>query len=117
MRRSLFILSTVAVLLLAVLAACDLYSDYVLGNREHGVSCGELPTRAEAEAILRAHIGVVERIKSVGPEKSISVELAEPCPGKADLVIYHPSRETRREIEAIIDSETFYGIPYRLINV
>jgi predicted nucleotidyltransferase len=93
------------------------YRDYVLDNKNHHVSCDKLPTRAVAEAVVRLHHDVIDRIQHVGPTGSVFVELAEPCSGKADLVIYHPSREARQEIENIIGADTFYGIPYRLINV
>jgi hypothetical protein len=115
MRKHLLILGLL--LVVASVTACDLYSDYVLDNREHGLPCVKLPTHAAAEAILAAHGDVIDRIKRLGPEGSVIVELAEPCPGKADLVIYHPTHAVRKQIEELIGSETFYGLPYRLINV
>lgn len=111
------ILLTAAVALTLVLVGgCDAYTDYV-GGEGHGVPCEKLPARAAVETILREHRDVIEQIKRVGPDSSVFVELAEPCPGKADLVIYYPSREARHKIERIIGAKTFYGIPYRLINV
>jgi hypothetical protein len=105
-----------ALLVIGFMVACDAYSDLILGNREHGVPCADLPTRAQVDTILRERAAVVERITRVRTINVI-VEVGEPCPGKADLVIYYPDRAARREIEKIIGAETFFGVPYRLINI
>lgn len=65
------------------------------------------------------HVGstVVERIIQLRSAGSVTVDLAEPCLGRADLVIRFPSAEVRRQIEQIIGSDTFFGIPYDLVNV
>lgn len=110
----------VGIILLVVVSsvlACDMYNDHVLGNRLHRTPCSELPTRQLVEATLRNHSEVVVAIKQLRSPNTIVVEIGEPCPGKADLVIYHPDRQTRRQIENIIDSDTFFGVPYRLINI
>jgi len=115
MLRTLSIVVVVSLFL--GIAGCAVYSERVLGNRVHNVPCEKLPTRAEAEAILRAHHSAVERIKRVPQDGSVGVMLSEPCPGRAELIIYFPTLDVRREIESLIDGETFYGIPYRLLNV
>ncbi len=108
---------TAVVLCLTLVGGCDVYREQVLGNREHNVACKDLPTRAAADEILRTHHDMVKRITQLREDGSISIELAEPCPGRADLVIYYPSAAARSQIEGLIGAESFYGIPFRLVNV
>lgn len=115
MRKAAIVIGVIATII--ALGGCRGYEDYVLGNRIHDVPCEKLPIRSEAEAIVREHQETIDKIKALSTNGSVVVELEEPCPGKADLVVYHPSREIREQIEKLIGSSTFYGIPYRLINV
>ena len=103
--------------LLSGVVLVHFWHNVILRNREHHVPCERLPSRDAAEAVLRQHRDAVNRIQETAPPGAVSVEVGEPCPGKADIVIYHPSVDVRKKIERIIDADTFFGIPYRLINV
>lgn len=78
--------------------------------------CRNLPTREAAERIVREHRDVITELEKLGPGNSVFAELSEPCPGRATLLIYYPSVDVRKRIEAMI-GETFYGVPYRLVNI
>lgn len=92
------------------------YNDLVLGNRIHGLPCEELPAAEDVRAVVTAHQDMVEQIEAVDPGH-VFVEIDEAsCPGRADIRIGFPGRDQRQAIEAILNSDTFFGVPYRLIN-
>ena len=92
------------------------YDNFVMDNRNHYLSCEELPTKLEVERILEGHKDVVQKIEQIAPG-FIGVEIDSlSCEGKADLLIWYGTHQQRLTIEQIIDGDTFFGIPYRLQN-
>lgn len=92
------------------------YDDYVLDNRNHYLSCNELPTETEVKRIVAQHQDVIQQILEVAPG-FVGAEIdAYTCSGKADLLIWYASHQQRLVIEKIINGDTFFGIPYRLQN-
>lgn len=93
-----------------------IYADRVLDNRPHYLSCQQLVTPQEMEVVLGRHQDTVSRIEQVNPGL-VGVEIDTlTCPGKADLIIWYASHQDRQAIEAIIGSDTFFGLPYQLEN-
>jgi hypothetical protein len=90
--------------------------DLVYDSRNHYLPCEQLPTEAEVRQVVEAHADVIQQIEQVDPGNVEVMINTRGCPGKADLLIGYPSHQDRLDIEAIIASETFYGIPYRLLN-
>ena len=92
------------------------YDNFVLDNRNHYLSCQDLPTKIEVERIIAQHRDVVRQIQEVAPG-FVGVEIDSlTCEGQADLLIWYGSHQQRVAIEEIIASDTFFGIPYRLQN-
>jgi hypothetical protein len=92
------------------------YDDFIMDNRNHYLSCQDLPTRVEVENVVAAHRDVIQQIEQVAPG-SVGVEIDSlTCEGKADLLIWYGTHLQRVAIEQIIAGETFLGIPYRLQN-
>jgi hypothetical protein len=92
------------------------YDHLVLDNRNHYLSCSDLPERAKAEQVVAQHQDVLQQIQQVAPG-SVGVELdSSTCDGKADLLIWYGTHEQRIAIEKIIRDDTFFEIPYRLQN-
>jgi hypothetical protein len=88
----------------------------ILDNRNHYLSCEELPTVAEVRRVLVAHQDVIDKIKQVNPG-FVGVEVdTSTCPGKADIIFWYGTHQDRLLIESIISDDIFYGIPYRLRN-
>jgi len=87
-----------------------------------GIPCSKLPTVAEAERIVKEHRDIVDKIKGVRDNDSIDVIVdscackKKKCPGKADILIIYSLKEDGLKIKQIINSGTFFGIPYRLRN-
>jgi len=97
-------------------AARRLYDDVVLDNRGHDLPCEALPEIGLVRDIVAEHADVVARIEAVNPG-FVFVDVDElTCRGRADLIIAYASRQDRRAIEAILDADTFFGVPYRLEN-
>ena len=119
------LLLTISLLLICALAAMiewqfhilqSAYDEFVMDNRNHYLSCEDLPSRTEAERIVEGHKDVIQRIEQVAPE-SVGVEIDSlTCEGKADLIIWYGTHEQRIVIEEILGNDTFFGIPYRLRN-
>lgn len=92
------------------------YDNFVLDNRNHYLSCKDIPIQAEVERIVEQHQDVIQQIKQVAPG-FVGVEIdTSICNGKADLLIWYGTHQQRIAIEKIIAGNTFFGIPYRLQN-
>ncbi|MGC1378574.1 MAG: hypothetical protein WA821_20250 [Anaerolineales bacterium] len=96
-----------------------LLDDVIYDNRNHYLSCDQLPTPGKVRSVLAAHKNIVVQIKQVD-RGAIMVYVGngnDSCSGKADILITYPSRADRIKIQQIINSDTFFGIPYRLLDV
>ena len=94
-----------------------LYNTLILDNKDHFLSCDELPSLAEVEQVVESHQDTIDRIKQVNPG-FVFVEIdAITCPGKADIVISYGTHQNRLAIERIIDGDTFFGVLYKLRNI
>lgn len=92
------------------------YDEIILDNRNHYLTCDQLPSEAEARRVMEAHQDVIERIKQINPGL-VGVEMdTSTCLGKADILFWYGTHQDRLLIESIIADNTFYGIPYRLVN-
>lgn len=85
-------------------------------NYHHYVSCADLPTLTEVEAVVAAHGDTVAQIQAVDPADVEFVIDSATCPGKGSIVIYYASHTQSEQIQALLPDKTFYGIPVTLIN-
>ena len=93
-----------------------IYDNFIMDNRNHYLSCSDLPTKSEVERIIEQHQDVIQQIQQVAPG-FVGVEIdASTCDGKVDLLIWYGTHQQRIAIENIIGEETFFGVPYRLQN-
>jgi len=92
------------------------YDELVLDNRNHYLSCEQLPAETDVKQVMEDHRDVIQKIEQINPG-FVGVEMDDSmCPGKADILIWYGKHNERLLIEEIIAGETFYGIPYRLEN-
>jgi hypothetical protein len=90
--------------------------DVIYDNRNHYLSCEQLPTLSQVESVVAEHQDVIRRIGQVNPG-FVGIEIdSTVCSGKADILFWYGSHRDRLTIEGIIGSDTFFGIPYRLQN-
>lgn len=92
-----------------------MYDNLILDSKNHYLPCEELPSVARVEQVVKEYQDVIRKIEQVNPG-FVGIEIHENCTGKADIVIWYASHRDRVKIEKIINSETFFGIPYRLHN-
>lgn len=90
--------------------------DLVYDSRNHYLPCEKLPIETEVQKVVEEHADVIRQIEQVDPGNVEVMIDTRSCPGKADLLIGYPSHRDRLDIEVIIAGETFYGVPYRLLN-
>jgi hypothetical protein len=123
-RKNIFLLVTVltSICLLMVVVESRFklarrgYDHFIMDNRNHYLSCEELPPGDNVERIVEQHEDVIQQIQQVAPG-FVGVEIDSfTCEGKADLILWYGTHEQRVAIEEIIGSDTFFGIPYRLQN-
>ena len=108
--------SLVTVMMLSLPSCSAWYSDQILDNREHGLSCEALPAPEEVKQVLAEQQELVQEIEAVHPGH-VFVEVDEhTCPDRANIVIAYPSHQDREKIEALLQSDTFFGVPFRLRN-
>jgi hypothetical protein len=126
MSRSSKIMAAVSILVLVCLGISfveaqtkiirRLVDNYIYDNENHYLPCDELPTEGEALAVVREHQAVIRAIEAVNPG-FVGVEIdTSTCPGRADLLFWYGTHQDRLDIKAIIDGDTFFGIPYRMNN-
>lgn len=93
-----------------------IYDEVIFDNRNHYLSCEELPSEADVRRVVEAHQANIQKIEQVNPG-FVGVEIdASTCPGKADILFWYGTHQDRLFIEQIIAGDTFYGVPYRLEN-
>ena len=86
--------------------------DYGFINRP----CSQIPTIAEAEKILNQHESRVNQIKKVNfGFIDVRIQASENCVGKGIILISHPSEKDCNSLKQVLGN-TFYGVPYKLIN-
>ena len=92
------------------------YDEVVLDNRNHYLSCEQLPMETEVRRVMEAHQDVIEKIEQINPG-FVGVEVdTSTCAGKADIIFWYGTHQDRLLIESIISDDTFFGAPYRLRN-
>ena len=93
-----------------------IYDDVILDNRNHYLSCDQLPSEHEVRQVMETQQDVIEKIEQINPG-FVGVEMdTSTCSGKADILFWYGTHQDRLLIESIIGDDTFYGIPYRLEN-
>ena len=92
------------------------YDEVILDNRNHYLSCEQLPSESEVRQVIEAHQDVIAKIEQINPG-FVGVEVdTSTCPGRADILFWYGTHQDRLLIESIIADDTFYGLPYRLQN-
>jgi hypothetical protein len=92
------------------------FDEVIFDNRNHYLSCEQLPSETEVRQVMDAHEAEIQRIEKVNPG-FVGVEMdAFTCPGKADIIFWYGTHQDRLLIEDIVASNTFYGVPYRMQN-
>jgi hypothetical protein len=88
----------------------------IYDNRNHYLSCEQLPTVSEVLQVVEKHQDLIQEIEGVKPG-FVGMEIdTSSCSGKADIVFWYGGHQDRAVIESIIHDETFFGVPYRLNN-
>lgn len=76
------------------------------------LSCEQLPTTDEAEAVVAANEGLFEQVEAVNPDfVSVHVLPREGCPDRALLAIAYATKRDREAIEAILRESAGYSRP------
>lgn len=123
-RKKTLLLTSSLLLICALAAIAELqlhilqraYDEYIMDNRNHYLSCQDLPSRTEVERIVGEHRDAIRQIEQVAPGH-VGVDIDSlTCDGKADLIIWYGTHEQRTVIEEIVGNDTFFGVPYRLQN-
>lgn len=86
--------------------------DYGLINKP----CSQMPTIAEVEKILNDRKSKVDQIKKVNLGfVDVSVQASKNCVGKGIILVSHPSEKDCNLLKQLLGN-SFYGVPYKLIN-
>ncbi|MEK7157620.1 MAG: hypothetical protein AAB688_00915 [Patescibacteria group bacterium] len=94
-----------------------IYNNIVLDNKEHYLSCDELPTADKVKQVMNEHQNTLREIEQINPgHVFVTAGDYENCVDKSDIVISYPSHQNKLEIEKIINGKTFFGVPYKLRN-
>ena len=92
------------------------YDEVILDNRNHYLSCDQLPSEAEVRQVMETYQDVIKKIEQINPG-FVGVEVdTSTCPGRADILFWYGTHQDRLLIENILADDAFYDIPYRLQN-
>lgn len=107
------------------------HDNYVLDNRNHYLRCDQLPKMEQVNKVISEHKDTIEQIfeevkkdnnsepiweNNLASDGYVSFEWNECGSDNGDILISYLSHTDRKIIEKIINSDTFFGIPYRLVN-
>jgi len=110
----------IAVILVIVVVGLFAYEtspvDLFMGNKTHSLKCSALPTTEHVQEVLRSHGGLVNKILQVNPGLVLVDADNSKCKTRADILITVGSNNDAKEVKILINSDTFYGIPYRILN-
>lgn len=90
-----------------------LYDSFILDNKNHYLSCEELPEFETVRKTFDRHRETAAAVEQVGA--TIGPYPHEECTGKGDIFITYGAHNQRVEIEKIIGQD-FFGIPVRMRN-
>jgi hypothetical protein len=90
--------------------------DVLYDNKKSYASCEDLPTVEEARQVLIDHDDVIKKITSIDSVAVNVSDLNTDCPDKAIIEFTYGGHDQRLQIEKIINSDNFFGLPYDLIN-
>lgn len=93
-----------------------MFYERTMGNKEHFLTCADLPAIEEVEQMLADHQDLVDRVLQVNPGHILVYADSSRCPDEADIVILFNTVEDSRAIQRIIGGDTFAGVPYRMYN-
>jgi hypothetical protein len=111
----LIIILVVVISILAIpliLVASDIFKTFFYSSYH---PCETLPDIETARQIIDDHQDVIDAIENIHPD-CIDVYLEERCEGKGELVIYYCTIDQQIEILEIIGNDTFFGVPFRMVN-
>jgi len=95
----------------------NIYNNFVLDNKEHYLSCEDLPPIDKVKQVINEHQETLQEIEQVNPGfVFVTTGNYEDCVDKSDIVISYASHQDKLKIKEIINDKTFFGIPYRLQN-
>lgn len=81
------------------------------------VACNKLPSAEEVQKSIIQHEDAIKELERLSDTNNIWLSIdAERCLGKADIIIYYGTESDRKQIKERI-GETFFGVPYRMVNV
>lgn len=79
--------------------------------------CHELPPYTDALAALRQHSLVAQAIQDIHPGfVFVMVSTPESCPDRGGIMINYATEADRSAAQALIGGDTFFGIPYEMVN-
>ncbi len=98
------------------LATCGAYRILTIPPLRPLISCSKFPAIAEARKVLQQHQQFIQKLKTDN-SGFILVDLRELqyCPGKAMIHVEYAGEQDCPAIKQMI-GETFFGIPYVLVN-
>lgn len=97
------------------LATCGAYKILELPPPRPLISCTKFPEIAEAQKVLQKHGTFIQKLRTdTGLPSADAIKLRY-CPGKAMIQVEYAGEQDCPAIKRMI-GETFFGIPYILVN-
>ena len=94
----------------------DLIAESIYGSAPNRLPCDEWASPAEVERAISDNPRMVQRIMSVHERARLIIDTWT-CPGKAELVVYLPTREAIEEVKDMFeDYRLIFGVPSALGN-
>jgi hypothetical protein len=110
------------VIVVLIIVAIELFAyetspiNLLMGNKIHSLECSALPPVEYVEEALRSHRELVNKVLQVNPGLVLVDTDNSKCTTRADVLITVGSNNDARAVKSLINSDTFFGIPYRILN-
>ena len=94
----------------------DLIVEFIYRHAPNRLPCDEWASPAEVERAISDNPRMVQRILAVHERAHLVINIWT-CPGKAELVVYLPTREAIEEVKDMFeDYRRIFGVPSALAN-
>ena len=94
----------------------DLIAEFIYGSAPNRLPCDEWPTPAEVERAIEDNPRMVQRILAVHERAHLVINIWT-CPGRAELLVYLPTREAIEKVKDMFeDYRLIFGVPSGLAN-
>jgi hypothetical protein len=116
MRHIMWVIVILIIVIVGLFAYETSPINLLMGNKTHSLECSALPAVEHVQEVLNSHGELVNKILQVNPGLVLVDADNSKCTTRADVLITVGSYNDAKAVKTLINSDTFFGVPYRILN-